>query len=59
MPSNKPTIMIRTTEETKRKFEYICKMENRSMSNQTEKMIFDLIKEYEAAHGEILLDTNE
>ena len=53
MPSKKPTIMIRTTEETKQKFEYICNKENRSMSNQLEKMILDLIKQYETEHEKI------
>jgi hypothetical protein len=59
MTSMKPTIMIRTTQEIKDKFEYICKEEHRSMSNQTEKLIIDLIKSYEQEHGEIPLDTDK
>ena len=53
MPSEKPTIMIRTTQEIKEKFEYICKKERRSMSNQAEKMIIDLIENYETKNGSI------
>lgn len=53
MPSTKPVIMIRTTDEIIEKFKVICQDENRSMSKQAEKMIIDLIKRYEAEHGEI------
>ena len=53
MGSKKPTIMIRTTEEIKDTFEFICKKENRSMSNQAEKMIIDLIENYENKNGSI------
>ena len=58
MPSNKPTIMIRTTEEIKQKFEYICEKENRSMSKQIEKMIKDLIENYESTNGNIKVQKN-
>ena len=57
MPSQKPTIMIRTTLEIKRKLEYVCKIERRSMSNQIEKLIIDLIQEFEKEHGTIELET--
>lgn len=53
MPSNKPIILIRTSEETIDKFKIICKEENRSMSKQAEKLILDLIKEYEKKNGTI------
>lgn len=53
MPSNKPVIMIRTTAETINKFKVICKEENRSMSNQAEKLILDMIRAYEKEYGEI------
>lgn len=53
MPSNKPVIMIRTTTETINKFKVICKEENRSMSNQAEKLILDMIRAYEKEYGEI------
>jgi len=58
MPSQKPVIAIRTTEEIIKKFTKICKSENRSMSKQAEKMIIDLIREYEKEHGEIQIDQN-
>lgn len=53
MPSTKPIIAVRTDEETIEKFKIICQKENRSMAKQAEKMILDLIHEYEAKHGEI------
>lgn len=53
MPSNKPIILVRTTEETIDKFKIICQEENRSMSKQAEKMILDLIKDYEQKNGTI------
>lgn len=53
MPSSKPVIMIRTTAETINKFKIICKEENRSMSNQAEKLILDMIRAYEKEYGEI------
>lgn len=53
MPSKKPVIAIRTTEEIINKFSVICKKENRSMSKQAEKMIIDLIEDYESQHGTI------
>lgn len=51
MPSNKPVIVIRTTDEIINKFKIICEEENRSMSKQAEKMIQDLIKKYEKENG--------
>ena len=59
MPSNKPVIMIRTTEEIIEKFKIISKDENRSMSKQAEKLIIDCIKKYEKENGAIDLETLE
>ena len=59
MPSNKPVIAVRTTTEIIEKFNYICNEENRSMSKQAEKMIVDLIKNYENQHGTIPITTNK
>lgn len=56
MPSTKPVIMIRTTNEIIEKFKVISQEENRSMSKQAEKLIIDLIKLYEQEHGEIHID---
>lgn len=56
MPSNKPVIMIRTTTNIINKFKVICKEENRSMSNQAEKLILDMIRAYEQENGEIQID---
>lgn len=53
MPSKKPVICVRTTDEIIEKFSIICKEENRSMSKQAEKMIIDLIKQYEHKNGQI------
>ena len=48
MPSKKPVIAIRTTEELINKFQVICDKENRSMSNMGEYLIMRYIEEYEA-----------
>lgn len=55
MTSVKPTIMVRTSEETKKKFEFICTKENRSMSNKIETMIIELINSYENENGSITI----
>lgn len=47
MPSKKPIIAIRTTEELINKFQTICEKENRSMSNMGEYLIMKYIEEYE------------
>ena len=53
MPSNKPIIAVRTTEDIIKKFSFICEKEKRSMSKQAEKMIIELIESYESEHGKI------
>ena len=53
MPSKKPYIQIRTTEDTIKKFDSIAKKDNRSMSNMGEKIIKDFIENYEKENGEI------
>ena len=55
MPSKKPIIAVRTTEDIIKKFTFICEKEKRSMSKQAEKMIIELIETYESEHGEIPL----
>lgn len=47
MPSKKPIIAIRTTEEIIKKFELLCSKENRSMSNMGEYLIMKYIEECE------------
>lgn len=53
MPSNKPKIVIYTTDETKAKLEFIAKENNRSASSETELLIKRHIKRYEEDFGEI------
>ncbi|MBQ2744853.1 MAG: hypothetical protein IJF37_04470 [Lachnospiraceae bacterium] len=53
MPSNKPKIVIRTTDELIAKFDIIAKQENRSMSNLGETIIKLYIENYEKNHGNI------
>ena len=53
MPSKKPYIQIRTTDQTIKKFEVIAEKNNRSMSNMGETIIKDYIRSYESEHGEI------
>lgn len=56
MPSKRPVIMIRTTDETIEKFRILCEKEHRSMSNYAEKLILDTITKHETEHGEIKKD---
>ena len=56
MPSKKPIIAVRTTNNIIEKFNIICQEEHRSMSNYAEKLIIDAIKSHESKHGEIKLD---
>jgi len=56
MPSKKPYIQIRTTDEIIKKFDYISKLDNRSMSNKGETLIIEFIKEYEAQNGIIKIE---
>lgn len=53
MPSKKPIIAVRTTQEIIEKFSIICEKEHRSMSNLAEKMIIDMINDYEIKNGTI------
>lgn len=48
MPSKKPLIAIRTTQEIIDEFNRICELEDRSMSNMGERLIKQFIKEYQA-----------
>ncbi len=47
MPSKKPQILIRTTEENKRKIEAIAEEQKRSVSNLMEIIIEEYLKKYE------------
>lgn len=53
MPSNKPVIAIRTTEDIKKKIEYIAAENNRSSSGEVELLIKKHIKRYEEDNGAI------
>ena len=53
MPSIKPKIVIRTTDEIITKFDVIAKGENRSMSNLGETIIKQYIENYESNNGNI------
>ena len=53
MPSVKPKIVIRTTDEIIAKFDIIAKGENRSMSNLGETIIKQYIENYEKNNGNI------
>lgn len=56
MPSTKPKIVIRTTDEIISKFDIIAKGENRSMSNLGETIIKQYIEGYEKNHGSITIN---
>lgn len=48
MPSKKPQILIRTTEENKKKIEAIAEEQKRSVSNLMEVIIEEYLRKYEA-----------
>lgn len=47
MPSKKPYIMVRTTQEVIEKFKQLSEEQNRSMANLAETLILNYIKEQE------------
>ena len=53
MPSNKPQMLVRTTDEIKQKTEYIANENNRSVSKEIELLIKKHIKRYEEDNGTI------
>lgn len=56
MPSKKPILTIRTTEELIEKYRIISNKENRSISNKAETVLLDYLNTYEAEHGEIRIE---
>ena len=56
MPSNKPIVVIRTTEEIKKKIEFVAEENNRSVSKEVELLIKRHLKRYEEDNGEIKID---
>lgn len=57
MPSKKPIIAVYTEKNTIEKMKILCKLENRSISQQTEYLIKRYINEYEEKHGKIKIET--
>jgi hypothetical protein len=55
MPSTKPVIAVRTTDEIINKMKYIAEENNRSVSKETEMLIKKHIKGYEENNGKIKL----
>lgn len=56
MPSKKPIIAVYTEKKTIEKMKILSKIENRSISQQTEHLIQKYINEYEKEHGEIKIE---
>ena len=56
MPSNKPIILIRTSEELKKKIEIVAEENNRSVSKEVEFLIKRHVKRYEEDNGEIKIE---
>lgn len=56
MPSNKPIIAVRTTDEIIQKIKYISDENGRSASKEVEMLIKKHIKRYEEDNGEIKID---
>lgn len=59
MPSNKPQILVRTTEEIKSKLEHIAAEQNRSASKEVELLIKKHIKRYEEDNGTIEIEKRD
>lgn len=59
MPSNKPRIATYTTEENVRKFKIIAAYKDKSMSDYLSEIIDNTIKNFEAEHGEIKIESDE
>lgn len=55
MPSKKPLMAVRTSDEIKQKLEIIAEYNSRSASKEIEFLIKKHIQEYEAEHGKIIL----
>ncbi len=56
MPSKKPQFVIRTEQEILDKISYIAKENERSGTQEIVYLIKQRIKEYEATHGELIVD---
>lgn len=56
MPSSKPQLKTYTDKDTIKKFAYISKEENRTMSKQLEHLVKQTIKQYEAEKGVIPIE---
>lgn len=56
MPSQKPQILVRTSEETKFKLQRIAENNKRSVSNMAEIIIENYIENYEKKNGRVSID---
>lgn len=59
MPSQKPQLKTYTDKETVKKFAYIAKEQNRTMSKQLEFLVKTEIKKYETERGEIQFEESD
>lgn len=59
MPSKKPVIAVRTTEEIKAKLEYIAEFNSRSSGKEIEMLIKEHIKQFEKYNGEIKIEPTQ
>lgn len=57
MPSSKPQILIRTTQDLIEKLDEIAKKQNRSRGNLAETILLDFVKNYEKENGRIKTNT--
>lgn len=58
MPSQKPQILVRTSEETKIKLQKIAENNKRSVSNMAEIIIENYIESYERKNGSVSIDVH-
>ena len=55
MPSKKPQILIRTSQELIDKLDIIAEKDSRSRSNLAEKIIIEYVEKYEQNNGNITI----
>lgn len=55
MPSKKPQILIRTSQELIDKLDIIAEKDSRSRSNLAEKIIIEYVEKYEQKNGNITI----
>lgn len=59
MATNKPRVQALLEHEVYKKFKILCELEDRTESKLSGKIITEYIKQYEAEHGEIKIESGD